>query len=80
MEISENNLIKKLKRFGKMNTSVLRGIGDDGAVVTMSGGQYVLVQDAMVEHVHLNSLSLILTMSVKRLSPSMSLTYFPWAL
>jgi thiamine-monophosphate kinase len=52
MEISENNLIKKLKRFGKMNTSVLRGIGDDGAVVTMSGGQYVFVQDAMVEHVH----------------------------
>ncbi|MBA4391128.1 MAG: thiamine-phosphate kinase [Syntrophus sp. (in: bacteria)] len=52
MEISENNLIKKLKKFGKTSDNVLRGIGDDGAVVTMSGGQYVLVQDAMVEHVH----------------------------
>ena len=52
MEISENSLIKKLKKFGKTSDNVLRGIGDDGAVVTMSGGQYVFVQDAMVEHVH----------------------------
>jgi thiamine-monophosphate kinase len=52
MEISENALIKKLKKFGKADVKVIRGIGDDGAVVSMNGGQYVLVQDAMVEHVH----------------------------
>ena len=52
MEISENALIKKLKKFGKMDAKVIRGIGDDGAVVAMGGGQYVFVQDAMVEHVH----------------------------
>jgi len=52
MEISENALIKKLKKFGTTDAKVIRGIGDDGAVVNMSGGQYVLVQDAMVEHVH----------------------------
>ena len=52
MEISENALINKLKKFGKTGTKVIRGIGDDGAVVNMGGEQYVLVQDAMVEHVH----------------------------
>jgi thiamine-monophosphate kinase len=52
MDISENNLIKKIKKFGKMNGAIIRGIGDDGAVVAMGDGQYVLVQDAMVEHVH----------------------------
>ena len=52
MEISENALIKKLKKFGKTDAKIIRGIGDDGAVVTMGGEQYVLVQDAMVEHVH----------------------------
>jgi thiamine-monophosphate kinase len=52
MEISENALIKKLKKFGKTDSKIIRGIGDDGAVVVMDGGQYVLVQDAMVEHVH----------------------------
>jgi thiamine-monophosphate kinase len=52
MEISENSLIKKLKKFGKTDAKVIRGIGDDGAVVAMGGGQYVFVQDAMVEHVH----------------------------
>jgi thiamine-monophosphate kinase len=52
MEFSEKVLIKKLKKFGKTNARIIRGIGDDGAVVNMNGGQYVLVQDAMVEHVH----------------------------
>jgi len=52
MEISENKLIQKIKKFEKMSKPVIRGIGDDGAVVSISGGQYVLVQDAMVEHVH----------------------------
>lgn len=52
MEITENALIKKLKKFGKTDTKIIRGIGDDGAVVNVGGEQYVLVQDAMVEHVH----------------------------
>jgi thiamine-monophosphate kinase len=52
MEISENSLIRKLKKFGKTNANIIRGIGDDGAVVTMSSDQYVFVQDAMVENVH----------------------------
>jgi thiamine-monophosphate kinase len=52
MEITENNLIKKLKRFEQKNGRVIRGIGDDGAVVEMAHGRYVFVQDALVEHIH----------------------------
>jgi thiamine-monophosphate kinase len=52
MEISENRLIGKIKRFEDKSSSILRGIGDDGAVMKLSQGAYVLVQDAMVEHVH----------------------------
>jgi thiamine-monophosphate kinase len=52
MEISENKLIRKIKRFEDKSGSVLRGIGDDGAVMKLPQGSYVLVQDAMVEHVH----------------------------
>lgn len=52
MEISENKLINKIKAFEDKSGLVIRGIGDDGAAVNFSGGQYVLVQDAMVEHVH----------------------------
>ncbi len=52
MEITENNLIKRLKRFEQKDGSVIRGIGDDGAVVEMANGRYVFVQDALVEHIH----------------------------
>ncbi|HEX2967245.1 MAG TPA: thiamine-phosphate kinase [Syntrophorhabdaceae bacterium] len=52
MEISENLLIKKLGKYGKTGGRVVRGIGDDGAVAKLDKGQYVFVQDAMVEHVH----------------------------
>jgi thiamine-monophosphate kinase len=52
MEISENKLISKIRKFEDKSSKVLRGIGDDGATVSLSGGPYVLVQDAMVEHVH----------------------------
>jgi len=52
MEISENKLISKIRRFEDKSSNVLRGIGDDGAVMKLSQGSYVLVQDAMVEHVH----------------------------
>ena len=52
MEISENKLINRIKAFEDKSSLVIRGIGDDGAAVNFSGGQYVLVQDAMVEHVH----------------------------
>ncbi len=52
MEISENKLIGKIKKFEDKSSSILRGIGDDGAVMKLSQGPYVLVQDAMVEHVH----------------------------
>jgi thiamine-monophosphate kinase len=52
MEISENKLISRIRGYEDASRLVLRGIGDDGAVVNLSGGQYVLVQDAMVEHVH----------------------------
>lgn len=52
MEIPENKLIRKIRQFERRSDEVLRGIGDDGAVVAMSEGAYVLVQDAMVEHVH----------------------------
>ncbi len=52
VEIRENSLIRLLKRFERGSPSVVRGIGDDGAVVRLSEGQYVFVQDAIVEHVH----------------------------
>jgi thiamine monophosphate kinase len=49
MEISENKLIRKIRAFEDKSNTVLRGIGDDGAVVQLPAGPYVLVQDAMVE-------------------------------
>lgn len=52
MEIPENKLIRKIKRFERKADEVFRGIGDDGAVLAMSEGAYVFVQDGMVEHVH----------------------------
>jgi len=52
MEIKENELIRRLKRFEKSSKEVLRGIGDDGAVVEMAQGSYVLVQDGLAEHIH----------------------------
>ncbi|HNT68869.1 MAG TPA: thiamine-phosphate kinase [Syntrophorhabdaceae bacterium] len=52
MELSENELIKRLRRFGRGSAAIVRGIGDDGAVVDLQRGQHVLVQDALVEHVH----------------------------
>ena len=52
MELKENELIKRLKRFGKRPQNVLRGIGDDGAVVELGKGLYVFVQDGMAEHIH----------------------------
>ena len=52
MEISENSFISLVRKFGRKNKRIVRGIGDDGAVVNLDRGQYVFVQDAMVEHVH----------------------------
>ena len=52
MEISENKFISLIRKFGRNNKRIVRGIGDDGAVVELDRGQYVFVQDAMVEHVH----------------------------
>jgi thiamine-monophosphate kinase len=52
MEIRENELIRRLKRFGRPSKELLRGIGDDGAVVKMAQGSYVFVQDGLTEHIH----------------------------
>jgi thiamine-monophosphate kinase len=52
MEIKENELIRRLKRFGVSSGEILRGIGDDGAVARMAEGSYVFVQDGLAEHVH----------------------------
>ncbi len=52
MEIAENELIARLKRFEKTSRETVRGIGDDGAVVDMPRGSYVFVQDTVVEHIH----------------------------
>jgi len=52
MELSENELIQKLKRFQKKDARIIRGIGDDCAVVRMQESQYVFTQDALVEHIH----------------------------
>jgi thiamine-monophosphate kinase len=52
MEIAENSLVRRLARFGGRGGSLLRGIGDDGAVISLPAASYVIVQDALVEHVH----------------------------
>jgi thiamine-monophosphate kinase len=52
MEITENRLIERIARFGKTAGHILRGIGDDGAVVDLDDGSYVFVQDALVEDIH----------------------------
>jgi thiamine-monophosphate kinase len=52
MEISENKFLSLVRKFGRKSNKVIRGIGDDGAVVGFDKGQYVFVQDAMVEHTH----------------------------
>jgi thiamine-monophosphate kinase len=59
MEINENELLKKLARYGKKTAAhqgsesgLVRGIGDDGAVVALPEGQHVFVQDVLVEQVH----------------------------
>lgn len=52
MEITENELIRRIRHFEQKDSSVLRGIGDDGAVVNIDKGKYVFVQDALVEHIH----------------------------
>jgi thiamine-monophosphate kinase len=52
MEITENELIKRLARFEKKGPHIIRGIGDDGAVAELEQGAYVFVQDAVVENIH----------------------------
>jgi thiamine-monophosphate kinase len=52
MEFSENELILRFRGFERKNDRVLRGIGDDCAVVTMDEGAYVFTQDSVVEHIH----------------------------
>lgn len=52
MEISENKFISLIRKFGLKNNRVVRGIGDDGAVIDLEDGRYVCVQDAMAEHIH----------------------------
>ncbi|MCX8111044.1 MAG: thiamine-phosphate kinase [Syntrophorhabdaceae bacterium] len=52
MEIMENSLIRLIRRFEKRSPSVVRGIGDDGAVVMLEEGRFVFVQDGLVENIH----------------------------
>jgi len=52
VEIAENKLIERIARFSRQGGPIVRGIGDDGAVVRLDAGSYVFVQDAVVEGVH----------------------------
>jgi thiamine-monophosphate kinase len=52
VEIAENRLLKRLARFGRKGGDIVRGIGDDGAVLSLSEGHYVFAQDALVEGTH----------------------------
>jgi thiamine-monophosphate kinase len=52
MEISENKLLETIVPPKKAIWPVIRGIGDDGAVVDIEGYPYVFVQDALVEGIH----------------------------
>lgn len=50
--IRENQLIQRLHPFAGHGNRIIRGIGDDCAVVEMGSEWYVFTQDAMVENVH----------------------------
>lgn len=52
MDITENEIIRRISRFTRTNKHVIRGIGDDCAVAEIPGGTYVFTQDALVEGVH----------------------------
>ncbi|MCS7281326.1 MAG: thiamine-phosphate kinase [Desulfobacterota bacterium] len=52
MEIPERELVKILKKFGEKKPAIIRGIGDDGAVVRIEDSSVVLCQDAIVEGIH----------------------------
>jgi thiamine-monophosphate kinase len=52
VEIAENKLLKRLARFGGKGGDIVRGIGDDGAVLFLPEGRYVFAQDALVERTH----------------------------
>lgn len=52
MEIPENKLLKIIERFERKQSSIIRGIGDDCAVVKIGGKTYTFCQDAIVEGVH----------------------------
>jgi thiamine-monophosphate kinase len=52
LEIPERRLIRTLRRFGGKGKGVIRGIGDDCAVIRIDGKLCVLCQDAIVEGVH----------------------------
>ena len=79
MEIPENELIRRLKRFEKKSETTIRGIGDDGAVVEMPHGRYVFVQDTVVEHVHFEFAFMDARSVGKKRSTSMYPTSSPWA-
>jgi thiamine-monophosphate kinase len=52
VELSENRLIRKLRAFSGTGSGIVRGIGDDCAVINLPAGQYVFTQDGLVEDVH----------------------------
>lgn len=52
MEISENRLLCLLRRFGKEGGDIVRGIGDDCAIVKIGSKLFAFCQDAIVEEIH----------------------------
>jgi thiamine-monophosphate kinase len=52
MEIAENKLLEKIVPPEKIKWPILRGIGDDGAVIDIKDGPHVFAQDALVEGIH----------------------------
>jgi thiamine-monophosphate kinase len=52
MELAENRLLEKIVPSEKVRWPIIRGIGDDGAVIDMEGRSHVFVQDALVEGIH----------------------------
>lgn len=52
MEISEDSLLRFIRRFGKEGGEILRGIGDDSAVIEIGKKRYAFCQDALVEEIH----------------------------
>lgn len=49
VKLSEDRLIRRIRRLAEASEEIERGIGDDGCVIRFNQGRYVLSQDMLIE-------------------------------